>query len=401
MGFLSDNARGQIGSTEYLQNYGVFIWSGAKSTVVANADSHTLIAPVIATSAEFGFGYSLDITANHLLVRSTSGNVRVYSLSNNTLVHAPPFLSTDSSVSSRSKRVAMGMDRMVIGNGQGSCNVYTISNSFVRSLSFNTSVTATTLFNTFGHSIAIADNRILVSMPRESNAGVTSWFGQVRAFNYNGDFLFDIRTDMGESIPPYFGDVVAIGNGIIAVGVPLGYTNNRGYVELFDYFGYKLSRIEPDIVMTDGYFGGAISIGSGILVCAYLNKERFNIYDLQGNLVKQILIPYSGAQISSIVVKYGRIFVGIPNLPFDTSFFTNKGYVLEYSLEGVLINTIAPSIDNGSRFGTSIAVGSGHLAVAANAATVAGVSNVGSVFVYRIDPSHTVYDVEHVVNNGD
>lgn len=392
MGFVLNSVRGFNTSIEYLSDSALYVWGGSNNSLIANANSYTVISGA-APSAERGFGTQVAVGANRLIVRSLSGNTAVYSLNTNTLIHRPNNRLA-SVYDGYNKQLAIIGDSMIIADGAGRSNVYSLNNSFVTTLSINAAAVANSAFNAFGYSVAAADNRIAVSWPRVANSS-----GQIRVFNYNGEMLYDLSSSAPGGLP-YSGAALDIGSGVIAVGAPLadseGTNNNSGCVELYDYNGFFIKRLFPSTVRTNGQYGGALSIGSGVLAIAYWEQELFDIYTTSGELIKTVVLP-SGAKINSIKVKYGKIFVGVPSLPISL----NRGNVFIYDLQGNLIQRLEPNMLNNARLGVSIDVGYGYLAVGANSNNVSGTANSGSVILYRVFPEHTLEDALYTTYNGD
>jgi hypothetical protein len=387
MAFLLNSSKGSTDSIEYLSDSALYLWGGSNNSVVANSNVYTLISGQY-PAAEQGFGTNIAMAANRIIIRSRSGNTAVYSLDTGTVIHRPDNKRVAGDY--YNKTLAVMGDKMVLASGDGVSNVYLLNNSYSSTLSFNTTVVADTGFNTSGFSVAAADNRIVVGMPRDLSGG------QVRVFNYNEEMLFDIISPGGGGLINYFGDVVSIGNGIIAVGTPYSDaagTFNAGAVDLFDYNGNFIKKILPAIKTSNGNFGGAVSIGSGVIAVSYLGPSVFDIYDLTGSKITSINTPNIPI---SIKVKYGKIFVGIPDTPAN-----KNGRVYVYNLRGALLQIIAPSMLNNARFGSAIDVGYGYLAVSANSNSVSGTTNSGSVLVYKINPAYTIEDAEYITYNGD
>ena len=388
MSFVLNSARGSNTSIEHLSDSAIYIWNGANNSIVANSNVYTVFSAQN-PSAEVGFGTEVALAANRLIVRSRSGNTAVYSLETNSLIHRPNVNRRVSDVYNRS--VATIGDKMIISSGEGVSNVYFLNNTYSSTLSFNAVVVSETSFNTAGFAVAAADNRIVIGMPRDL-AG-----GQIRVFNYNEERLFDIMSPGGGGLINYFGDVVSVGGGVIAVGTPYSDasgTFNAGAVDLFDYNGYFIKKILPLSITSNGNYGGGLSVGCGVLATIYLGIDRFDIRDLSGNLIANISLP---GRPRSVKVKYGKIFIGIPELPVGV----RSGRVYVYDLRGNLLQTIQPNTITNARFGTSVDVGYGYLAVGANTNTVSGTSNAGSVLLYKISPEYTLDDAAYVTYNGE
>jgi hypothetical protein len=388
MSFLLNSAKGSNTSIEHLSDGAIYIWNGANNSIVANSNVYTVFSAQT-PSVETGFGTEVALAANRLIVRSKAGNTSVFSLETNSIIHRPNVNRRVSDYYNHS--MATIGDKMIISSGEGVSNVYFLNNTYSSTLSFNAVVVSETSFNTAGFAVAAADNRIVIGMPRDL-AG-----GQIRVFNYNGEKLFDVMSPGGGGLINYFGDVVSIGGGVIAVGVPYSDatgTFNAGAVDLFDYNGYFIKKILPPNITSNGNFGGALSVGSGILATIYLGRYGLDIRDLTGTLIADINLPY---QPRSVKVKYGKIFVGIPELPIGT----RSGRVYVYDLRGNLLQIIQPNTITNARFGASIDAGYGYLAVGANTNTVSGTSNAGSVLLYKLNPEYTIDDAAYITYNGD
>ncbi len=390
MGFVLNSIPGSNNSIEYLANNALYVWGGSNNALIANSNVYTLLSGNPA-AGDRNFGSDIAIGANRIIVRSGYGNTFVYSLETNTVIYKPN--NKKSGGYEEARQLTIMGDRMVIASGDGTTNVYSLNNTYISTLSYNATVVSETGFNTAGYALAAADNRIVVGMPRDF-AG-----GQVRVFNYAGEMLFDIISRSYTGLINYFGDVVDVGDGVIVVGCPFTDYNsvlNSGYVEMYDYNGVFIKALKPATIVSQGRYGAYLSVGSGIIAIAYWERDAFDIYNTAGDKLFSVTLPL-GSAISSIKVKYGKIFVGVPSLPSGLY----KGKVFVYDLMGNLVQTIFPNTLNNARFGASIDVGYGYLAVGAITNSVSGTANVGSVFLYKISPSYTVEDATYITYNGD
>ena len=230
----------------------------------------------------------------------------------------------------------------------------------------------------YGISVAIGCGRILVGA-NNTTVNSQSNFGCVYMYDMDGNFIRKIVPTSGGSSGDRFGNDVAIGEGRIVVGARWDNTED-GSIYIFDLNGKQLKKIDsPDGTgaldggggasgRTGDDFGGSIAIGDGRIVVgapsvkitpgrattggllpAPASKGIVYIYDLDGNLLKKIVMAtdsdhssYKSTSYSygyHVNVMNGRIFVGDPDTE-DTYLSTtldSRGALYMYDLDGNLL----------------------------------------------------------------
>lgn len=210
-----------------------------------------------------------------------------------------------------------------------------------------------------------------------------------------------------------FGDRVAVGDGVIAVaqneydhpsysGSPTFYTN-QGRLHLYDYEGNLIKSIDnPDAAGSDESYwprslaiaGGRIFAGSGAIFNSSVmsgteDEGAVYIFSLSGELLKTIYAPVSGDfSLSSKFGEFmdagdGRLVITAWNFDSD-NFLDGKGAMFIYDYNGNFIRQVN-SVNNVFEdwFGYGVAVGSGRIAVVANAGF--GSTQVRDIHIFDLD----------------
>ena len=231
----------------------------------------------------------------------------------------------------------------------------------------------------YGSSVAIGCGKILVGA-HDTTVNSQSSFGCVYMYDMDGNFIRKIIPTSGGSSGDRFGNDVAIGEGRIVVGARWDNTED-GSIYIFDLNGKQLKKIDspdgtgaldgaggPTSGRTGDDFGASIAIGDGRIVVgapsvkitpgrstaggllpAPASKGIVYIYDLDGNLLKKIVMEtdsdhssYKSTSYSygyHVNVMNGRIFVGDPDTE-DTYLSTtldSRGALYMYDLDGNLL----------------------------------------------------------------
>lgn len=249
----------------------------------------------LSSEHSFGIGFtSTDIEA------VTIGNGRIYYgyFNNSTLkwavsIHSLPSTSSQStqiteigpfsgaSGTDNPRAMAANHGLVVVVNGSnvnGWAKVYTANGRQMYTLFDSDSI------DTRDSSVAIGDGRIVIGLPRETGNG------EVRIYDYTGrPVKFIDGDDQSQQGTALFGWDVAVGNGIIAVGVPYGeadrspYTtpSDAGYVLILDLDGNVATDYGQDGIFWNfqypigsDYYGTSVSIGNDMMVVGAPGSSR-------------------------------------------------------------------------------------------------------------------------------
>lgn len=250
--------------------------------------------------------------------------------------------------------------------------------------------------NGYAVSCAIGENRIVIGSPYGYKAGAglatnTASFDGAGSFHIYDLELNHIRVvpnpdPSGQSDPgDHFGMAIAIGDGRIVVGAPNYNTNGsdpKGAIFIFDLDGSLIKKvINPTASDTGGNFGNSVAVGSGRIVVGNYKSSRVHVYDLNGTSIssENSAGTYRGF---SVAAGDGRIL--------SSSKYENSGALAENGSVRVfdtnlnLITTIQPPGDivDSDRFGETIAMDNGIIAISAPGKDTAGSTDAGKIYLY-------------------
>jgi len=244
------------------------------------------------------------------------------------------------------------------------------------------------LFGLFGHSIAIDNGMVAVGARRErSQSGSAYLFDAV-----TGAQLFKLLPSDGEA-NDFFGSSIATDKGVVAVGATGDGDNgaNSGSAYLFDATtGAQLFKLLPSDGAGSEFFGQSIAIDYGVVaVGAYFDEDNgpdsgsAYLFDAATGVQLFKLLPSDGATNdwfgSSIAIGNGMLAVGAPG---DDDNGAQSGSVYLFDATGAQLAKLWPSdAAAGDRFGSSIAIDNGMVAVGANKDFDNG-TNPGSVYLF-------------------
>ncbi len=228
----------------------------------------------------------------------------------------------------------------------------------------------------FGWSIAIDSGIVAIGACSSNDNGVES--GSAYLFSAStGSQIFKLLPSDG-AMNDYFGNSIAIDNGIVAVGAP--YNNDNGTASgsayLFDAStGIQIAKLLPSDGAAEDYFGYSIAISNGIVAVGALydgdNGFRSGsayLFDASTGQQMAKLLPLDGAADdrfgNSIAIDNGIVAVGA-FLDNDNSGNSGSAYLFS-AYTGTQIAKLLPTdgaIDDW--FGYSIAIDNGVVAVGA------------------------------------
>ena len=254
----------------------------------------------------------------------------------------------------------------------------------------------------FGYSVALGDGLLVVGTPLHQGSSVRNRGqyrkdnrGTVYVYNLKGDFLFELEppgypfTDRGvehsSDANMWFGQNVAVGNGVIAVAAPYADSldiNNDGKIFLYDLNGRFLKVIRPpddEIPSGSGWGGAARNVGYNGLRIAngriYVSSSpsatgrSIDIFDMEGNFINQI----DGAITTNLSSVWGHTIVAgsgklvIPDFNYSGADTDHTGRILICDRDGTLLTTVNnPYVGSGgvvdfNYFGRGVAITKDHV----------------------------------------
>ncbi len=228
----------------------------------------------------------------------------------------------------------------------------------------------------FGFSVAIADGVVAVGARNDDDNGTES--GSAYLFNAStGAQIAKLLPNDGAA-GDEFGYSIAIAGGIVAVGAYLDDDNgsDSGSAYLFNAStGVQFAKLLPADSAEGDRFGSSIAIAGGLVaVGAYLDDDNGSdsgsayLFDAFTGVQMAKLLPDDGAAFRefgrSIAIADGLVAVGA-HRDNDNGFFSGSAYLFDAST-GAQIAKLLP--DDGAaddRFGLSIAMADGVVAVGA------------------------------------
>jgi len=241
--------------------------------------------------------------------------------------------------------------------------------------------------DSFGWTVAVDDGKVAIGARNDDDNGASS--GSVYVYDLDGSNEVKI-TSNDSSNYDFFGNVVALGEGKLAVGARnSGSTNGKGAVyvyEVSDLTSAPTKLVAADVADGDD-FGASISITSNKLVIGSPEDD-----DVGGN--SGSVYVYDSSNLSATPTKL-TAFDGSSDKKFGLILAANDDYIVVSS--GVEFSTGAIYVYDASnlsaqptklsegvasdKFGISIAVSSTHIVVGARGdSTVANAA--GAVYVY-------------------
>jgi len=282
--------------------------------------------------------------------------------------------------------------------------------------------------NNFGDTVAIGNGVVAVATEHDSLSGNT---GRVCVFDYDRNHLYTLTGDgfsSGERNAfgsGSFSNSLAIGHGRIVVGASaedndLGDgegTRNTGAVYVYDVKnGIRLFKLLPPTTQNPGYslpnsafgtsqnsydpnnFGISVAIGCGKIVVgdAYADYGGWvHVYDIYGNYERSFNSGKGGATDTgdrfgaSVAIGGGYIAVGADSDDDGGAVHTSAGgTVTLFDLNGNEYFTLDPANpQSGLNYGEKVRIGSGKLLVAASDYEDSSGSTTkdGAVFLYELE----------------
>jgi len=238
--------------------------------------------------------------------------------------------------------------------------------------------------------VAIAINNGIVAIGAHKHGG---WFGAAYLMKAStGEQIFKLQASDGH-FSDFFGYSIDIDNGIVAVGSWGDDSNDAlaGSAYLFDATtGAQLFKISPNDPRTRAFFGWSIAMDNGIVAVGAPNDGFPDIPTGSANLFN----ANTGVQIAklvasdgetddqfgqSIAIDNGIVAVGAHH---DDDLGVDSGAAYLFNTSGVQLRKLLPNDGAaGDRFGKSIAIGNGIVAVGSYKDDDMG-SSSGSVYIF-------------------
>jgi len=288
--------------------------------------------------------------------------------------------------------VAVSDSRIVVGSYRKNSNGDSSGAAYIFDLDGNelTKIMAgdTVANDNFGYSVAISDNRIVISAPYKNTSA--SGTGAVYIFDLDGNQLAKITASDGQEYDN-FGYNVAISNSRIVVGAinEDSTASDAGAAYIFDLDGNQLAKIQASDAEASDYFGWSVGVSDSRIVigASYKDTNGSNsgaayIFDLDGNQLAKI--QASDAQENdlfgtSVAVSNSRVVVSADS---ESSGGNYAGAAYVFDLDGnQLAKITASDLQEYDNFGTSVAISDNHIVVGARYEDSNG-NNAGAVYIY-------------------
>ena len=245
----------------------------------------------------------------------------------------------------------------------------------------------------FGFAVAMDGGVLAVGVPFARDDGIGT--GAVYLFDAGtGEQLAKLLPsdrDAGDE----FGCSVAMHGGVVAIGAKRDDDNgsDSGAAYLFDVAtGTQFAKLLADDGAVNDNFGGAIAINDGVVVVGahghFYGFGAAYVYEAStGDQVSKLMATYGAMGDffgASVAIEGGRIAVGAPN----RSHFgkrTGAAYMFDASGGTQLFQLIPESWNLFARFGASIAMDGGVVAVGADRQNGGGVFSSGAGFLFDAD----------------
>ncbi len=248
----------------------------------------------------------------------------------------------------------------------------------------------------FGTSIAMDNALVAIGAPR----GGSNDFGSAYLYDAASGALIHNILPNEDTPPGSFGYSIAICNGIVAVGAPY-YTVGSSAAYLFDAStGEQLYKLIPNDGPTSEWFGSSIAICNGIVAVSATSDDdngaesgAVYLFDATtGNQVNKLL-PNEGSEGAyfgtSISMSGGIITVGANN-DNENGSGSGSAYVFDVSTGDQIYKLLPNDGSEGDRFGSSIAISNGIVAVGARWDGDNG-SWSGSAYLFDVSTGSQIY----------
>jgi len=247
-------------------------------------------------------------------------------------------------------------------------------------------------FDNFGSQVLIHDGMAIVSAPGNDTQGN----------NYGAIYFFDLES--GEQISVLYPDENAGGSfgktelamdaGVLAVGArrdSIEGANVVGSVFLFDVeSGTQMYRVNSEDFQTFQWFGESLSLGQGVLAVSARGDSQNGSYagatylfDVSSGVQLAKVLPTDGAAGSrfgtSVYLANGLLAVGAED-HFENGVETGAAYVFDAEDGHQIAKLISSNGDSGHEFGAFVFIDQRKIYISAPKAPASGLG--GTVYVY-------------------
>ena len=418
---------GRTGLFHYIDNP---LNTGARNTSTGDKTASTNWQHPYEDEHGFVDGKTLAV-GNNLVVVRVGGSVKVYTINGDLVTtirydDAPfgPYNDYDFA-----RAVAIGSGRIVVCNpyetgavNSGYAFLYNLKGDLIKHLSYGSfdnysddayvryedpvipSANPGRRLNGYGVSCAIGEDRIVIGSPYGYKAGAGLATNSA-SFDGAGSFhIYDLELNHIRVIPnpdpsnsndpgDHFGMAIAIGDGRIVVGAPnYDGASSKGAIFVFDLDGSFIKKVEAPFSDTTGNFGNAVAVGNGRIVVGNYKSSTAYVYDLNGTFINNDNGVAGKGRGYSVAVSDGKILVSTRlenNLPSGFGRDGN-GSVELFDLGLNSLGTLSYPLDSyggallsdSDRFGETIAMDNGIIAVSAPGVDTAGSTDAGKVYLY-------------------
>ncbi len=335
---------------------------------------------------------------NNLLLNYDFKNKATYNLSPKKFLipeTTDPFKDS-SSLGVSSPILAVGENRIAITNGNRTIHVYTMNGILERSIYlpdlYSGLKTVPDLQKGYIADLAIGEGLIVVGYRVPNNNTLT---GVAYSISLSTGQSNSTMSPSDYSADKRFGESVAIGNGKIAVGA-VGDGIAAGAVYVYNTNGTGEVKVTASDRYQFDYFGSTVEIKDNKLYVGAYNDDSSGtttsrngsiyVYNLDGT--GQVKISVTTVQQlkfgTSIAVGNGKIAVGAPGVQIGGGGY-DKGAVYVYNTDGSgQTQVIASDNTDYTRFGTTVAIQNSTLIVGSSA-TVNGQGSKGALYFSNLD----------------
>ena len=351
--------------------------SASGSAYIYNLDG-TGEVKVTASDAASGdrLGVSVAVGSNKIVIGaytddddgSSSGSAYIYNIDGTNEVK---LTASDAAAGDLfGESVSIGSNKIVVGarsnddDGTSSGSVYVYNLDGTGEVKITASDGAQ--YDSFGNSVAVGNDKIVVGSYGDDDGGSTS--GSVYVYNLDGTGEVKI-TASDAAAGDSFGNSVAIGNNKLVVGSPYDDDDgsSSGSVYVYNLDGTGEVKITASDAAAGDNFGFSVAVGSNKIVVGSIDSNNDSgsvyVYNLDGTGEVKITAS-DAAQFDqfgcSVAVGNDKIVVGarLDDLEGGESGGSASGSAYIYDLDGTNeVKLTASDAAGGDNFGQSVAVG--------------------------------------------
>lgn len=249
-------------------------------------------------------------------------------------------------------------------------------------------------FANFGSAVGIDGNLAIVGASRID--GVVSDQGEAYIFDVTTGTLVSTLVNPNPTSFDFFGGSVGIDGGLAVAAAALddpGGLNNAGSAYVFDAVtGALLNTLISPFSASNNTFGGDVAIGDGLVAVSSggedigaSNSGAVHVFDAVTGVLLNTLFdpnPQPDTFIGSLDIENGKVLVG--SRFYDSVLGTSIGQAFLFDgLTGSLLHTFDnPDPTEGDRFGESVSLSGGLVAIGASGDDPGGISEAGSAYIF-------------------